>query len=376
MLGSLVHSRNVVAAIALILAGIAYGSAAAQQGGAQRGATEERGKPKVRRGLAPRIGPYYLGMKTGEVHHQLVELTQTEKEALSLVVEFKNERIYHAPPAEFAGVSWDIVLGAVDDEVYKVSALLVLDSREERDGVWRNLEAVLRTRLGVPATAAATIISWDTEDGNVVVNRAETGGAYAAVLTLTSRAVSGFARVPTETQSAQSHEFAQSTTKALQDEVRLHPNNYEAWGALGAAYGKLHRYDEALASFKRVIAINPHSADAYLALASTYGFMGRTQEQIDACKEAIKLEPSNARAHGTLGSAYLKTGQYKESISASKEALRLQPDFPEAHYALGVAYLFSGDTAAAVKEADALERLDPNIATEFRDIIQEYKNAQ
>ena len=133
-------------------------------------------------------------MKTGDVN-KLVELTPTEKDALGLVVEFKNERIYHAPPAEFAGVSWDIVLGAVDGRVYKVSALLVLENREQRDGVWRNLEGVLGTRLGAPASATATIIIWDTEDGNVVVNRAESGGAYAVVLTLTSRAVGGFSRV-------------------------------------------------------------------------------------------------------------------------------------------------------------------------------------
>jgi hypothetical protein len=133
-------------------------------------------------------------MNTDDVS-KLVELTASEKEALNLAVEFRNERIYHAPHAEFSGVTWDIVLGAVDSRVYKVSALSVLENREQRDRIWRNLEGVLRTRLGTPATATATIVTWDTEDGNVVVDRAEAGGDYAVVLTLTSRAVSGFARL-------------------------------------------------------------------------------------------------------------------------------------------------------------------------------------
>ena len=194
MFSSLAHRRNFVAAMALILGGIAYASVASQQGGAAAGTTEERGRPKVRRGLAPTIGPYRLDMKTADAS-KLVELTPAEKKALNIAVEFRNERVYHAPPAQFAGVSWEIVLGAVDGRVYKVSALLVLENREQRDSMWRNLDGLLRTPLGTPATAAATIIAWDTEDGNVVVNRADAGGAYAVVLTLTSRAVSRFVRV-------------------------------------------------------------------------------------------------------------------------------------------------------------------------------------
>ena len=193
MFSSLAHPRNFIPAMALILVGIAYGSAAAQRGGRAAG-TADDGKPKVRRGLAPAIGPYRLDMKADDAP-KLVELTPVEKKALNLDAEFRNERIYHAPPAEFAGVSWEIVLGAVDGRIYKVSALLVVEDREQRDRMWRNLDGLLRTPLGPPATVAATIITWDTEDGNVVINRAGAGGAYAVVLTLTSRAVSGFVRI-------------------------------------------------------------------------------------------------------------------------------------------------------------------------------------
>lgn len=194
MFSSLVHSRNLVAAIALIIGGIAYGSVAAQRDGGAAGTTEERGQPKVRRGHAPTIGPYRLDMNTGDVS-KLVELTPDEKRALNPGFEFKGERIYHAPPASFAGANWDIVLGTVNSCVYKVSALLVLENREQRDRMWRKLDGLLRTPLGTPATAAANISIWDTEDGNVVMNQADAGGKYVVVLTLTSRAVSGFARI-------------------------------------------------------------------------------------------------------------------------------------------------------------------------------------
>jgi len=151
----------------------------------------KRDDPKTRRGFAPTIGPYRLDMKATKLS-KLVELAPSEKKALNLAIEFKNERIYNAPPADFAGASWEIVLGTVDNRVYKVSALLVRENREHRDKMWRHLDGLFRTQLGTPATAAAPIITWDTEDGNVVMNRADGGGAYAVVLTLTTRAVSSF----------------------------------------------------------------------------------------------------------------------------------------------------------------------------------------
>jgi hypothetical protein len=149
------------------------------------GTTQERGGPKIRKGHAPTIGPYHLDMNLADLS-KLVELTPVEKRALNIAVEFKNERIYHAQPAEFAGASWDIVLGAVDGRVYKVSALLAFDSREQRNGPRRNLDGLLQTTLGTPATATATVIIWDTVDGNVVMNDGEVGGVFGLVLTLTS----------------------------------------------------------------------------------------------------------------------------------------------------------------------------------------------
>ena len=195
MLGSVAHPRNILAAVVLAVVGIGYGSWAGRAAAVVDGSAQDKGRaPKVRRGLAPQLGPYHLDMKTTDLS-RLAEFTPSEKAALGAVIEFKNERIYHAPPAAFAGASWEIVLGAVDDRVYKVSALLTLQSRDQRDAQWRNVDAQLRTSLGSPASASTVIMTWDTEDGNVVVNRAEGGGAYALVLTLTSRAVSGFVRI-------------------------------------------------------------------------------------------------------------------------------------------------------------------------------------
>ena len=193
MFSSLMHPRNLLTAIVLIVGGITYGAVAVQRN-ARSGAAEERVQTKVRRGHAPTIGPYRLDMNLGDAS-KLVELTPAEKKALNPAIEFKGERIYNAPPANFASTNWEIVLGAVESSVYKVSALVVLDNRERRDTMWRNLNDLLRTPLGSPASAEANIVLWDTEDGNVIMSRGDVGGAYAIVLTLTSNAASSFVRI-------------------------------------------------------------------------------------------------------------------------------------------------------------------------------------
>jgi hypothetical protein len=99
--GSLTRPRNFVATIVLIVGGITYGSGHAQVG-TGNATTEE--SPKVRQGHAPTIEPYRLDMSTGDLS-KLVELTPAEKRAFKRDVDFKGERIYHAPPANFAGSS-------------------------------------------------------------------------------------------------------------------------------------------------------------------------------------------------------------------------------------------------------------------------------
>ena len=179
--------------VTLIVAAITYGLVAARRADAQA-ASPERAQPSSRRGTAPTIGAYRLDMMA-RATSRFVELSQAEKQALNLVVEFKNERVFHAPPADYGGFKWDVVLGAVDDRVYKISSVLFLQTRATRDAAWRKIEGLLRAPLGSPASSTPAVLIWDTEDGNVVLNRADAGDAYALVLTLTSSAVKGFARV-------------------------------------------------------------------------------------------------------------------------------------------------------------------------------------
>jgi hypothetical protein len=194
MFSSLTNARPIVPGIALLLGGFLYAAVASPKAEPASQANKAGATPKVGARLAPSIGPYRLDIKVAGASH-LIELSADESRAPNAIVAFKNERIYKAPPARFAGADWEIVLGTVDGRIYKISALLVLDSAGHRDSNWRSLEGQLRASLGAPASAAANIFAWDTDDGNVIMNRSDAGEAYVLAITLTSRAVSGFVRL-------------------------------------------------------------------------------------------------------------------------------------------------------------------------------------
>jgi hypothetical protein len=145
-----------------------------------------------RRSKALILGPYRLDMKMDSIAG-LSEISAAEKVALQLIMEFKNTRIFHAPHAYFAGLTWEILLGAVDGNVYKVSALTEFNSSETRNTAWQNVVGVLRNQLGTPETLTENILAWNTKDGNVILNRSDSNNAV--VITLTSCAIRYFERL-------------------------------------------------------------------------------------------------------------------------------------------------------------------------------------
>ena len=141
----------------------------------------------------PEFGPYSLDMNKDGLAG-LVELSAAEKLALGAAVEFKDERIFHASPVTFSGVEWQVILGTVNDSVYKISGLRAFAERAIRDGVWQGLDSKFRQALGASERVDADIVIWSGREGNVVMNRGKRLEEHLLVLTMTSRSVRAFER--------------------------------------------------------------------------------------------------------------------------------------------------------------------------------------
>ncbi|MBI4625079.1 MAG: tetratricopeptide repeat protein, partial [Verrucomicrobia bacterium] len=108
---------------------------------------------------------------------------------------------------------------------------------------------------------------------------------------------------------------------------------------LGEAYRNLHRLDEAVASFRRALALQPKLPSALNNLANALAVQGKVDEAIACCQRAIALQPNFANAHNNLGICLAGTGRFEEAIAAYERAIRLKPDLADAHNNLGSALI-------------------------------------
>ncbi len=192
MLATFVHVRHAITALLLLAAAAMILSLPSRDLSAASPVAPS--SQKQQRAVSPMVGPYALGAKIDALNG-LVVFTPAEYEALQRDMEFKNEHIYHAPDATFTGLSWSIILGAVDGRVYKISALAEAANVRESDAILGKALQFLKSHLGNPAVSELNLYLWDTEDGNVILNAAPALGYHAVTLTVTSGAVRGFTRV-------------------------------------------------------------------------------------------------------------------------------------------------------------------------------------
>ncbi|HEX4037269.1 MAG TPA: tetratricopeptide repeat protein [Acidobacteriaceae bacterium] len=102
---------------------------------------------------------------------------------------------------------------------------------------------------------------------------------------------------------------------------------------------RAHRYDEAEAEFRKVLADDPNNA---LTL-NNFGFMladrgVKLDEALDMIRKAVQLEPTNYAYLDSLGWAYYRLGQYTQAEDNLERAIARGANDPTVHDHLGDVY--------------------------------------
>ena len=82
------------------------------------------------------------------------------------------------------------------------------------------------------------------------------------------------------------------------------PGMAKSWHNLGMAYVNLHRPEEAVNAFQRVIEILPDSPKGWLNLGNAYLESGLGADAVKAYRQAVRFCPDDAEALHSLGMAY------------------------------------------------------------------------
>ena len=119
--------------------------------------------------------------------------------------------------------------------------------------------------------------------------------------------------------------------------VALNPRDVEAFNNRGNALQGLKRFDEALASYDRALALNPHQAETFYNRGITLHALRRLDEAVASYTRAVALKPDFAEAFSNRGYVLLELNRFDEALASCDRAITLKPEFTEAFYNRGVA---------------------------------------
>src|SRR5215471_14113507 len=143
--------------------------------------------------------------------------------------------------------------------------------------------------------------------------------------------------------------------RLLAKAVKLNPNDPNAHCNHGLALHELQRFDEALASYDRAIALRPEAeilSDRGIVLHK----LKRFEEAVASYDQAIALKPGFADAFSSRGVALRELKRFEEALTSCDKAIALRPDY-------AVAFSNRGNVLQELKRFDeALASYDRAIA--------------
>lgn len=147
----------------------------------------------------------------------------------------------------------------------------------------------------------------------------------------------------------------------LQKIVETKPNDALPHFELGFAYSGLKKNPEAIAEYRRAIALDPNLAPAQLNLGIAL-LDSDPSAALESFATAAKLLPGQARPVYLMGEALERSGKRSEAIQQYRAALALAPKDDAILFALARALLADKQSAAAESSFRELLALKPDSA--------------
>jgi Tfp pilus assembly protein PilF len=145
--------------------------------------------------------------------------------------------------------------------------------------------------------------------------------------------------------------------KAFRHALQLQPDSGRAQMYLGYALLNQKRYPEASAYLEKSIKADASLAEPFYYLGVIAQEQNEDSRAIELLEKATKLLPSFGYVHIALGTAYLKLKNYPRAQQELDLGVKLNPDEPKAHYQLALLYARLKDPQRAQQEMQMVEKL-------------------
>ena len=119
---------------------------------------------------------------------------------------------------------------------------------------------------------------------------------------------------------------------------------------------------QAVAEFKKALALAPNSTREKLNYGLALLRAGRVPEGVALLKEVQQRDPTLPHTWFNLGIYYKKSGDTDNAVAQFERMIQLVPDEAIGHYQLGTLYKLQGRTNEAFTQFELARKLDPQLA--------------
>lgn len=133
----------------------------------------------------------------------------------------------------------------------------------------------------------------------------------------------------------------------------------------GTRLFKIARYNQAILSFDRAIALQPNMVDAYLMRGRSYVGDAKPELALPNFSKAIELRPADPKGWIARGEAYLELNNFQAAISDATQAISLNPNEAAAYNLRGACIRKGGDPKKALEDFNRAVELAPNANNYF-----------
>ncbi|MBT7759511.1 MAG: tetratricopeptide repeat protein, partial [Rhodospirillaceae bacterium] len=144
--------------------------------------------------------------------------------------------------------------------------------------------------------------------------------------------------------------------------LRLEPNHGDAHNNLAAVLRDLGRPEEALASYRNLLALGVDFPEAHNNIGLVLSELGQFEEALTSFQRAIAGRPDYPEAHNNMALALQDLGRMADAMASYARAIAADPTYAKAHYNLGNALRAAGRLEAAADSYGRALAANPNYA--------------
>jgi tetratricopeptide (TPR) repeat protein len=144
--------------------------------------------------------------------------------------------------------------------------------------------------------------------------------------------------------------------------IAIQPDYAPAYNNLGVVQRAQGRVDEAIGTYQQALSVNADYPDAHYNLANALLQENRAGEAEEHFRIALRSIPDSAGVRNNLGIALAASGRPDDAIAAFRAAVKAEPLSAKAHRNLGDSLTNAGHLQEGLTELQRAMELDPNDA--------------